>query len=383
MDDIDNPLFTDPERARAALEKLRWPDGPVCPHCKSAGNISSGRGKSHRAGLYRCGDCARQFTVTVDTEFAGSKVPINKWWLAAHLLSDSNDMLSINQLHRRLGVTYKTAWFMSQRLRAGMQAVGNRTDYKKPRGRAASNALPQRTTRLMSILVTGEAALLNDRHEAAEREKRRDPGSTREMILEVACSQLARFGREGLSLTRVAKIAGVNRGTAYHHFQTREKLVQATTEWVSEMLYSAVYGDSRPEIERFVDTLNMPDLNYRIASFALRNPELCRVWLIEVLASPDPRKDHFWREYAETTERWVKTKYAQPNIDHEVVTIITLAGHFLWPLWVQAHVKGNRDEDKLARRFTNELLRLSLFGSARPQFYPDVVNRLKEEISNK
>jgi AcrR family transcriptional regulator/transposase-like protein len=379
MVDLHSPLFTDSERARVALEALRWPDGPVCPHCKSTAKIASGRGRSHRAGLYRCGSCTRQFTVTVDTALAGSKVPLNKWWLAAHLLSQPSDEVSINRLHRKLGVTYKTAWFMSHRLRSRMKAAVKRTEQATRRsGSDPLTALPQRTARLMSVLITGEVG--PDRQDATAREKRRDPGSTREMILEVACSQMARFGREGLSLTRVAQIAGVNRGTAYLHFKTRDKLVQATTEWVSEMLYQAVYGDSRPEIERFVDTLNMPDLNDRIASFALRNPELCRVWLIEILASPDPTKDRFWREYAEATERWVKTKYAQPNIDHEVVTIITLAGHFLWPLWVQAHVKGPRDEAKLAHRFTNELLRLSMYGSARPQFYPDVINRLKEAI---
>ena len=124
MADLDNPIFTDPDAAREALEAERWPDGPVCPHCGGWEKIGKVQGKSHRPGLYYCGDCEGQFTVTVGTVFERSKIALNKWWLAAHLLSSSKKGISTHQLHRMLGVTYKTAWFMSHRIREAMREGG-------------------------------------------------------------------------------------------------------------------------------------------------------------------------------------------------------------------------------------------------------------------
>jgi AcrR family transcriptional regulator/transposase-like protein len=399
MIDPQIAIFTDPKRARAALEAIRWPDGPVCPHCGSAEKIGSVNGKSHRDGLYRCGNCACQFTVTVQTVFEGSKIPLNKWWLATHLLGSSKEGgVSINQLHRKLGVTYKTAWFMAHRLRDALKSrhldsIGDLTGnagasdadpFKSSQtGRSKFSAPQTRMVKIMSALVAhdGRNVMPQKRLEktirSRDEKKKRNPNSTRTAILEVACSQLAKRGVEGLSLTEVAHIAGVNRGTAYHHFKTREKLVKATTDWVSEMLYRAVYGE--PGQERPVEKFDVPNLNDRLAYFALKNPELCRVWLLQVLSSPDPSNDLFWREYLGSNVRWAKSKFAQPNIDYEVATVITLAGHFLWPVWVQAHFKGRRVEQKLARRFTNELLRLSMFGSLQPDKYPDIIKRLRAE----
>ena len=79
------------------------------------------KGKSHRAGLYKCGDCREQFTVTVGTLFERSKVPLNKWLMAVYLMSASKKGYSAHQLHRTIGVTYKTAWFMAHRIREAMK----------------------------------------------------------------------------------------------------------------------------------------------------------------------------------------------------------------------------------------------------------------------
>jgi AcrR family transcriptional regulator/transposase-like protein len=394
MTDVKVALFNDAGEARAALEALRWPVGPVCPHCDStkAGAI---RGNSHRAGLYRCAACAAQFTVTIQTFFEGSKIPLHKWWLAAYRLDASEKAASINQLHRDLGVTYKSAWFMAQRLRTALKAHGPAAPPKLAQARdaailayfKAAKLKPSpallRTARSMAALIAHDrggsqaarASALGAQASLAKR--RRDPQSTRELILEVACRQLAKVGHEGLSLTEVAQLAGVNRGTAYHHFKTREKLVKATTDWVSGMLYDVMFGDAAALQQRPIEDLHVPDLNDRLASFALQKPDLCRVWFLEVLASPNPSDDLFWREYQGMTERWSKSKFAQPNVDFEVATVITLAGHFLWPVWVQGHFKGRPIDQKLARRFTNELLRLSMFGSLRAEHYPDIVKRLQ------
>lgn len=117
---LTDPIFTDVDKARAHLEATRWPNGPVCPHCGVIGEATNVGGKSARAGCYQCNACREQFTVTVGTVFERSKVPLNKWLLATYLISSSKKGVSAHQLHRTLGVTYKTAWFMAHRIREAM-----------------------------------------------------------------------------------------------------------------------------------------------------------------------------------------------------------------------------------------------------------------------
>ncbi|MEL7689176.1 IS1595 family transposase [Citromicrobium bathyomarinum] len=114
------PRFQNVEAAREHLEAIHWPNGPVCPHCKSKNATRLEDGK-HRPGLVQCNDCRKQFTVTVGTVFERSKVPLNKWLLATHLMCASKKGISAHQLHRMLGVTYKTAWFMAHRIREAMK----------------------------------------------------------------------------------------------------------------------------------------------------------------------------------------------------------------------------------------------------------------------
>src|SRR3984957_20322431 len=110
--DLQTPAFTDENAAREAMEAVMWPHGPCCPRCGSLDRIVKVSGKSARAGLYYCGECKRQFTVTVGTIFERSKVPLAKWWLAIHLIASSKKGMSAHQLHRSLDVTYQTAWFL-------------------------------------------------------------------------------------------------------------------------------------------------------------------------------------------------------------------------------------------------------------------------------
>lgn len=112
--------FNNEEAARKHLESIRWPHGPVCPHCGGVERNSALNGESHRAGLYFCGDCRTQFTVTVGTVFERSKIALHKWVYATHLMCASKKGISSKQLERMLGVTYKTAWFMSHRIREAM-----------------------------------------------------------------------------------------------------------------------------------------------------------------------------------------------------------------------------------------------------------------------
>lgn len=118
--DISNPIYTDPNKAREHLEALLWPTGPVCPHCGVIGNAVALNGKSTRPGVYKCRDCRQPFSVTVGTVFERSKIPLHKWLLATHLIASSKKGISAHQLHRTLGVTYKTAWFLAHRIREAM-----------------------------------------------------------------------------------------------------------------------------------------------------------------------------------------------------------------------------------------------------------------------
>jgi transposase-like protein len=113
----DDPIFHDPNAAREWLEALLWPDGAICPHCGLVGAAYRLRGKKQRAGLWKCKGCEEQFTVTVGTIFESSHVPLHKWVLAFQLMVASKKGMSAHQLHRMLGVTYKTAWFMEHRIR--------------------------------------------------------------------------------------------------------------------------------------------------------------------------------------------------------------------------------------------------------------------------
>jgi transposase-like protein len=118
--ELDRPHFKDTEKARQYLESVRWPGGPICPHCGSIGEHYALKGKKHRPGLWKCHDCREQFTVTVGTVFERSKIPLHIWLQAVYLLCSSKKGISSHQMHRSLGVTYKTAWFMTHRIREAM-----------------------------------------------------------------------------------------------------------------------------------------------------------------------------------------------------------------------------------------------------------------------
>jgi AcrR family transcriptional regulator len=203
-----------------------------------------------------------------------------------------------------------------------------------------------------------------------KRDKKRDPEGTREAILEAARHVLAQDGKEGLSVARVAQRAGVNRGTAYQHFQTREQLIQATAEWVSETLYRAVFGDPATAGEQPVETISVESVVRYVAEFAMENPELGRVWLFELLSSQRPANDLFWRQYESNFQKFAQTQLAQPGIDTEVVAVLMLAGTFLWPVWAGAHACDAKERQQLTERLWRELLRLSLHGTIRADHYP-------------
>ena len=181
----------------------------------------------------------------------------------------------------------------------------------------------------------------------------------------------------------MAHRAGVNRGTAYQHFQTREQLIDATVAWVSDKLYEAVFGDPTVAKDQPVESISVEGVNDHLATFAMENPALGRVWLLEVLSSRRPAKDPFWLQYKSNFERFASTSLAQPGMDAEVLSVLFLAGSFIWPVWARAHARTAKEREKMLKRFTREVLRLSLHGTLRPEAYKDLDARVMRETKKK
>jgi AcrR family transcriptional regulator len=201
----------------------------------------------------------------------------------------------------------------------------------------------------------------------------RDPVGTREVILTAARALLAKDGPEGLSVSAVANLAGINRGTAYQHFQSREELVLATTKSVSDQLFHAAFGDPETARRRRLEDVDIMRLTTTLADFAVDNPELCRIWFLQLLASDEPAQDPFWREYVGSFRRFAQSDMAKSGIDSDVFSLMLLAGNFLWPVWAKSHEKTEEERRALARRFARESVRLSLYGTMREENFPEIV----------
>ena len=120
MSIADDPIFHDAEAAREWLEALLWTEGPICPHCGLIGAAYKMHNKSQRPGVYKCKGCEEQFTVTVGTVFERSHIPLNKWLFAFSMMVASKKGVSAHQIHRMIGITYKSAWFMCHRIREAL-----------------------------------------------------------------------------------------------------------------------------------------------------------------------------------------------------------------------------------------------------------------------
>ena len=121
---LSAPQFHDEEKAFAYVESRLWPEGPVCPHCGGVERISKMQGKSTRTGLYKCYQCRKPFTVRMGTLFESSHVKLHVWLMAIYLIAGSKKGISSNQLARTLGLTVKSAWFLSHRIREAMREGG-------------------------------------------------------------------------------------------------------------------------------------------------------------------------------------------------------------------------------------------------------------------
>ena len=121
MSILSKPYFHNEESAYKFVESRLWPDGPTCPKCGEQKRVSKMKGKSTRIGTYKCYACRKPFTVKIGTIFESSHVKMHVWLQAIYMVATSKKGVSSNQLHRTLGVTLKTAWLMSHRIREAMK----------------------------------------------------------------------------------------------------------------------------------------------------------------------------------------------------------------------------------------------------------------------
>jgi len=169
---LSAPHFHSEAAAYRFVEARVWPKGPVCPHCGGVERNAPLNGKSTRIGVYKCYDCRKPFTVKVGTIFESSHIPLRLWLQAIFLIASSKKGISSNQLHRTLGVTLKSAWFMSHRIREAMRAgdlapMGqggggveiDETYIGQDKSKAKPKAGPARMNRVLSLVdrTTGRA----------------------------------------------------------------------------------------------------------------------------------------------------------------------------------------------------------------------------------
>jgi transposase-like protein len=179
---LNDPIYSDENKAREHLEKLSWPHGPFCPHCGNTdpARLTKLKGKSTRPGVYKCKECRKPFSVTVGTVMERSKIPLGKWLLAMHLMTSSKKGMSAHQLHRMLGMTYEAAWFMAHRLREAMKPdlasgpLGGEgktvsVDETYIRGKAANRAFDKKPRRkaMVMTLVDHETGRSSSHHIAS------------------------------------------------------------------------------------------------------------------------------------------------------------------------------------------------------------------------
>ncbi|HEX8266955.1 MAG TPA: IS1595 family transposase [Pyrinomonadaceae bacterium] len=166
--DLTAKQFHDEDFAREFLESKRWKDGVVCPHCNSCDkayklNPKADSRKAVRKGVWKCKECRKQFTVTVGTIFEKSRVPLHKWLLAMHLLCASKKGMSAHQLHRMLGVTYKSAWFMCHRIREAMKQEPIKAKLEAKAGNQDDAGKLQGTVEVDETYIGGKAKNMHAR----------------------------------------------------------------------------------------------------------------------------------------------------------------------------------------------------------------------------
>lgn len=202
---------------------------------------------------------------------------------------------------------------------------------------------------------------------AARARTARDPDNTRQTILNAATMVLSSDGPDHLNVSKVAHLAGVNRGTAYKHFRTREDLVSAAIEQISGQLFAGVFGDQDVADRQDVSEISIEELTVNMIDFSMKNPEFGRVWLLEILSSREADNDIFWSRFSENFQNFTKTDKCEKGVDAEVLSVLFLGAFFLWPVFAKSQQESGASRESLVKRFSREILRLVTYGIVKPE----------------
>lgn len=208
----------------------------------------------------------------------------------------------------------------------------------------------------------------------------RDPELTRLRIIEAAIKLMAADGADSFSVLKAAQVAKVNRGTAYMHFGSRDRLIAAAIEHVSQQISAKLYSNIENDEPQGGFSPKRIAILEDMALFLIRNPELSRVWLFEVLTKQGKFADSLTLNVRNSIERFSRSRFGADDIDAEIYALIVFGSYFLWPLLIRSRRLSAAKQRKMAERLVTEILRMSLFGSVRPEHAPDLVEAVKTRI---
>ena len=207
-----------------------------------------------------------------------------------------------------------------------------------------------------------------------------NPEATRLAIVEAALKLLAEDDAAAFSVKAAARAAGVNRGTAYFHFGSREKLVSVAIEHAGRKINAKLYGleHHSPNAKFHPDRIVILE---EMALFLIQNPQLSRIWLSEVFGKGRLFSEPLTRNARDSVKEFSSSPFGEDNIDPEIFTIMTFGTYLLWSIALEPKKLSPVEQKKMAARIVTEILRMSLFGSIIKDMAPELTKAVRERMS--
>lgn len=206
----------------------------------------------------------------------------------------------------------------------------------------------------------------------------RNPEATRKLIIAAAKEIIVRDGSEAISVSEVARVAGVNRGTAYLHFRSRDDLIRATLDEVGRQIWKGVREKLPKESLASGIDLYAGSLTEELATFFVDNAPLVRVWLVELLTAGRLKDDRLWKEWLGSSREFAESGISKDGFDPDVQTVIILSAYFMWPMWIEAEKLSKSDKRKAAKRLARDMLRMAMSGNLRVDRLQHLAQSYKE-----
>lgn len=201
----------------------------------------------------------------------------------------------------------------------------------------------------------------------------------RSRLIDAARDVLIRDGEVAVNVSEVARIAGINRSTAYKYFGGRDDLVHAVISEIGVEMRDYIKASGLGGVRE--DGADFAARSHALQFFIMRNRELCRAWVIKALISGRGAEDSLCRQIIELETSLIGDEAKLQGFDPEVLAVICLAAIFIWPLWNDTENSNKASREKLAERFTKEFTRLTLFGALNPERFPALQNYLGDKTA--